>query len=187
MFNKEKLKQFKEVLEFAKEVHRLQYLVRYPTTPHTTDEVVAAHSYQVCILSLFLYEKYKTIFKFLKFKTLMSMALVHDISECKESIGDISHAQKAKNKILADSLILLEYEAVKELLGEEYVIYLKEYNECESVEAILVNCADVISCLIFSEFEIEKGNKYMERVKYESEERLVVLLDKLNTWLNANE
>lgn len=178
MFNKEKLNQMKDVLDFAKEVHRLQYLVRYPTTPHTSDEVVAAHSYQVCILSLFLYEKYKVTYS-LDFKKLISMALIHDISECKEEIGDISHAQKEKNVVLKDSLLLLEYDAVCSLLGREYVDYLKEYNSCDTIESILVNCADVISCLIFSEFEIEKGNRYMERVKYESEERLIKLIELL--------
>ena len=176
MFDKYKLDKIKDVLDFATLNNRLSYLVRYNTTPHTFDEVVATHCFQVSITSLFLYEKYKNKLK-INFDKLIKMALIHDEPEAMEFIGDVPHPIKVNNPALKAALEKSEYESLKSLLGDEYVGYLKEFNECKSIESIIVNLADVISCLIYSESEINRGNKYMERVKFESEERVLKLLE----------
>lgn len=178
MFDKFKLNDIKDVLDFARQNNRLCYLERYNTTPHLFKESVAEHSFLVSIVSLYLYDKYKDVLE-LNFEKLIKMSLVHDEAEAQDYIGDIPHPIKANNPELCKALEEYEYKALRELLGTEYVVYLKEFNKCESIESIIVTIADVISCLIYSESEINKGNKYMERVKFESEERLIKLLEVL--------
>jgi 5'-deoxynucleotidase YfbR-like HD superfamily hydrolase len=179
MFEKHKLDEIKDVLEFAKHTDRMSYLIRYNTTPHLYPESVGNHSFQVAIITLFLYEKYKNKLG-INFISLIKQALSHDLAESMEYVGDIPKPIKANNPALEKALNETEYRAIKELLGIEYVGYLEDFNACETLESILVNLADVISCLIYAESEIMKGNKYFERVKYESEERMVKFLEKLN-------
>jgi 5'-deoxynucleotidase YfbR-like HD superfamily hydrolase len=178
MFDKYKLNDIKDVLDFARQNNRMSYLERYNTTPHLFKESVADHSFQVSIVSLFLYEKYKDKLK-LNFESLIKMAIIHDEAESVDYIGDVPHPIKENNPILKQELENYEYKAIKELLGIEYVKYLKEFNEEKSNESLIVKLADVISCLIYSESEINKGNKYMERVKFESEEIIIKCVEKI--------
>lgn len=178
MFNEEKLLEIEDILLFARNVNTLNHLVRYPTTPHIKDEVVSSHCYFVILLSYKLYHKYKNVIE-LDFTKLISQAILHDVAESDERVGDVSHPQKEKNEILKRSLEQLELDVVAELFSDVEKEYLQEYMLCKTHESILVTIADVISCLIYSEFEIQKGNSYMNRVKYESEERLIELLEKL--------
>jgi 5'-deoxynucleotidase YfbR-like HD superfamily hydrolase len=185
VFDKEKLKEIKDILDFARQNNRLSYLERYSTTPHLFKESVADHSYQVNILSLYLYEKYKNKVE-LNFERLIRQALIHDEAESDETIGDIPHPIKIGNPTLKIELEELEYKVLETLLGKEYRDLLEEFNNCHTIESMLVNIADCISCLVYAESEIAKGNSYMNRVKFESEERIIELIDRVNKYLLKN-
>jgi 5'-deoxynucleotidase YfbR-like HD superfamily hydrolase len=184
MFESFKLDKIKDVLEFARKNNRMSYLIRYNTTPHLLNESVAEHSFHVSIVTLFLYEKYKNIFN-LDFEKIIKTAICHDEPESAEYIGDVPRPIKENNPELQKALEMYELKAMEELMGKEYVEYLKEFNEGKTIESLIVKLADTISCLIYSESEINKGNKYMERVKFESQEIIIKLIDRLDELENA--
>jgi putative hydrolases of HD superfamily len=173
------MKEIENTLKFGEESYKLMFLQRYNDTPRIFTETVAAHSYQVGILSLKLCEELP--FK-IQVSKVLKMALIHDISEIRT--GDITHPIKQKYKQLNEILEAEEISTLKKLLGDEYALLIIEYNDCKTVDSLIVNIADVMSCKIYAQQEIKLGNANMKRVLLESNNRLKKLSKQLEnkTW-----
>ena len=159
----------KDTVNFANQTYMLMFLQRYNTRPRIFNETVAAHSYQVSVLSLFLYNKYKNKVK-INFEKMISMGLIHDIGEV--ATGDIVHPVKDKYPELDRILCLEEKRYVKKILGKKYSNLISEYNDGKTIESLLVEMADIISCYIYSKEEVKLGNTNMKRIVKDSEKRM---------------
>lgn len=173
-----------KTISFANESYRLMYLIRYNIYPRNVNENVANHIAQVSLLSLYLGESLKDIIS-INMEKVLKLSVTHDLPEVNGM--DIVHKLKVdypKLKELAEEIELTEMER---LLGQTYKEMLIEFNSCKTVESIIVNVADVISCMIYSQEEIKLGNTYFNRVYKESSQRLDFLKLKLHDMIKNGE
>jgi len=171
------MKEINKTIEFAEKTYRLMYLIRYNIYPRVNNETVASHISQVALLTLFLGDLLKSKNK-LNTEKMLKMAIIHDVAETEGM--DIVHSLKEKYKELKKLSAKIELEVTEKILGKEYKKILMEYEEGKTLEAVVVEIADVISCLIYSKEEIKLGNSYFEKVRLESEFRLNELIGKLS-------
>ena len=172
-----------ETLKFAEDTFRLMYLIRYNIYPRVNNETVASHVSQVALLTLFLGEQLKNKYK-LNIEKMLKMAITHDLAESEGM--DIVHSLKEKYSELKKLSLNIELEVTETLLGKEYRDLISEYETGNTIESIIVEIADVISCVIYSKEEIKLGNTYFNKVLKESEYRLNELIDKLSEVKNKN-
>lgn len=166
--------------DFGKDIHKLHYLVRYNTTPHLFNETVSAHVGQVSILALRACDLIRVDYNIdINKEKILVMAIIHDLGEVSESSGDVPHPVKENNKDLAKALLNAEYEEVRKLIGLPYVEALKEYDNEQSLEALIVHLADVMACWTFADFEVKLGNTHFLRVRDESINRVFKLEKKI--------
>lgn len=158
-----------KLIKFSQDTYRLMFLMRYNIYPTIHKENVSSHVAQVSLLTLYSYEILKDKYD-LDLLKMLKIAIIHDLGEV--NAIDIPHVIKEKNPELKYILSKAEEVEVEKLMGEEYKCLLKDFEMGSSLESIIVELCDVISCLIYSEEEIKLGNKYFERVRNESLVRL---------------
>lgn len=148
--------------KLARDIFPLTTMIRYNNVPHIIDESVAAHSYQVSVLCLSLYDEYKNKIKDLNLEKMLLMAIMHDIPEV--FTGDIPYIVKTEKEELKLILDKIEVEKMEEIMPEKYFKLFVEYQKKDCPEAILVKLADTISSKIYADEEIKAGNTNLVRV-----------------------
>jgi len=165
----------KEVEKFAKENYSMSTLTRFNTTPRIINQSVACHSYFVSLISLFICEKMKlsdeSTLKCLK------MSTIHDLAEAE--LGDIIYPVRVKFEKLNEILDEEERNVIENKLGEQYRDLFDEFEECKTIEAIIVKLSDAMEANIYCKEEVNMGNKNMKKIIKETNQRIKQLWKKL--------
>jgi len=139
-------------------IDNLRNLIRYQGAPKVSKETVAEHSFFVTAYTLKLHDYYD-----FDLEKAMKMAILHDFAE--SYISDVPHPIKKKFPLLEEQLNKAEYEVNCELINKEFAENIEEFNNCSTVEGIIVALADILSVISYSKYEIELGNShYMKDV-----------------------
>lgn len=166
----------KKEIDFAKTIFNLNAIKRYNTMFSNLNETVAAHSFNVAIITLKLHELYKSDYK-LNLNKMLKMALIHDVGELET--GDIVYSTKKNHPEVKKILDEIEQEYILKLLGKNYKSTIKEFEERKTSEAILVKIADIISSHIYGLQEVKSGNKEFKIVVKRSKASLNKLYKQL--------
>jgi len=142
-------------------IYIMRDLKRYNNAFRIKDESVAEHSYFVAMSVLLLNQIYN-----FDLNKAIQMALVHDCGE--PFITDVPHDVKERFVELRNVLEDSEKIAIKEEYPREIFDLFCEFEIGNTLEALVVELADVISCIQFSSSEVNLGNGYMKRVLVES-------------------
>ena len=165
----------KELYAYINKIYILRDLKRYNNSLRIKEESVAEHLTFVSLIVLKLTEYYK-----FDIKVALIMALTHDISEI--YVTDIPHNVKKRFNTVSKQIKLAE----KEVFVSEFPNYYSFYEELEygkTIESKIVELADVLSCLQYSNSEIVLGNKgYMVEVYKYSKKRINKLLKELKKY-----
>lgn len=159
------------IVEFIDEIYSLKTLIRYNTTPRLNNESVAEHLAFTSLIVLRLRE----VFSFNLERALM-MALTHDIPEIYTS--DVPHPIKKSFPALKKALEEVELHAWSNY-PEHWMKANIEMESGKTLESLIVQLADVLSCVQYTEHEVNLGNSYMTPIKQTSTTRVLALLDKL--------
>lgn len=163
--------------EYLLSVDNLRNLKRYQTAPRISTESVAEHSFFVTAYIL----KLNDYFDF-NLEKALKMAILHDFAE--SYISDVPHPIKQKFPIIREQLDHAEYEVNSEFIGKEFANSIVEFNECSSIEGIIVALSDILSVISYSKYEIELGNShYMKDVYDKATDRLRKVLYKAIPYL----
>jgi len=162
--------------KFKKWLHKiyiLRDLKRYNNSFHIKDESVAEHSFFVSSITLKLHEMYD-----FNLEHALIMAITHDESEI--DVTDIPHNVKQAYPFVAKAIKVAENLAFKENCTDRVFQAHLELERHISPEALVVELADVLSCIQYSSTEMLLGNKgYMKTVYEESVRREKLLVKKL--------
>jgi len=158
-----------EFSEFLHDVYGLKTMIRYNNTPRIQNESVAEHLAFTTLLVL----KLREYFAF-NLEHAMIMAITHDIPEVYTS--DVPHPIKAAFPKLA--------EALREVETHSWLRFPEEWKEANdemedglTIESMVVQLADVLSCVQYTKMEAEMGNSFMSRIHKKSTARVDVLLN----------
>ena len=160
------------LFDFLQNVYALKTLIRYNTTPRLQNESVAEHLAFTGLIVLKLYETFE-----FDLQRTMLMALTHDIPEIYTS--DVPHPVKRSFPALAKALREVERFAW-ENFNEQWRVANDEMEEGVSLEAVIVQLADILSCVQYASSEVALGNTHMLAIKQSSMERMHFLLNKLD-------
>lgn len=109
--------------------HKTRNVVRWSTTEAQVKENVAEHSYEVCILTTFLYDLIKEIKPSvqLNIETLLRKAMWHDVAEVLTT--DLPSGLKKRNKEIKKAWDELELEAENLFLKDKQIDLTKEEHQ----------------------------------------------------------
>lgn len=159
-----------------KDIYLLKNLIRYNNKFRIKDESVAEHTSIVALNVLLLHHEYS-----FNLERALIMALIHDIPEV--FITDITHDVKQKYPDLAEILKDKEFLVMKEYFSEYYDIFV-EFENSNTLEALIVKLADINSVTLYAENEIKLGNiDYMEDVIKESSKQKESILCKIENYI----
>lgn len=161
----------KEFFKFVDDVYVLKALSRYNNKFKIINESVAEHCYFVILIVLKLNDYYK-----FNLEKALSIAAIHDLPEI--YVSDVTHDVKKNFPNIKKALSEAEQEIMKNKFGKNFYDLYNEYEiKHNSIESKIVELADIISCMQYSNAEITLGNKgYMLDVYKNSKKRLNVLL-----------
>jgi putative hydrolases of HD superfamily len=165
-----------EIIKFTKENYSLLTLNRYNTTPRIINESVAAHSYFVSLISLFICEKLKNNYN-IDFLKVLKISIIHDLAEAE--LGDIVYPVRQKFKKLNIILNNEEKHIINKKLNSDYKLLFEEFESFKTIESLIVKLADAIDANVYSNEELNMGNNNMLKVKLETEERIKTLWKQL--------
>lgn len=153
------------IAEFYEQIYNLSHIQRYSVVPRIKSESVAEHSFFVASLVIKLHEKYD-----FDMGKAVVMAVTHDWTE--SWLDDITVATKRKFPEIAEAVNICERKvAIHEFNLETYSAWI-EYKTGVTIEAKIVQYADVLQCIQYSQGEVNKGNiGYMQSVLDTSKER----------------
>ena len=155
--------------------------IRYNNRSRIHNEDLAQHSFMVAYNILKIGYNYPNIPKEIIYKAC-AMAITHDCPELFSA--DIPHDCKSKYPQLRQLLSEIENEFIYEEMPELKELF-DEYNEGETLAAILVELSDAVSVLQYVNREISHGNKDddMQIIKNEITVRTTNLFKKLENKL----
>ena len=160
-------------IDFIDEIYSLKTLIRYNTTPRLQNESVAEHLSFTALIVLQLRQHFS-----FNLEHALLMALTHDIPEIYTS--DVPHPIKKSFPALQKALEEVERHAWSNY-PEAWMIANLEMEAGKTLESLIVQLADVLSCVQYTAHEMQLGNTYMTPIKQGSESRVVVLLEKIKT------
>lgn len=167
----------KELIDYINRIYILKHLIRYNNTSHIKNESVIEHLGFVTLITYKLHDYYD-----FNLEKALVMSITHDLTEIE--ITDIPHNVKRNYPELKNAIKSSEERAWSKVGGEKLKIINEEFNNESSVEGLIVQLADVLSCIQYSQSEMTLGNKgYMAVVYKESIERLKDLEIKLKKHL----
>jgi 5'-deoxynucleotidase YfbR-like HD superfamily hydrolase len=165
--------------DFVDKIYTLKALTRYNNKFKIINESVAEHTFFVAVLVLKMHDDYK-----FNLERALKMALVHDIPEL--HLSDVTHDVKRNFPNLAKEVTKAEYTIMKKKYPKWYSEF-KEFEDQNSVEAIIVKMADNLSCVQYATAEMELGNKgYMKDVAKSAATRVMQCEKKLKKWRRKN-
>ena len=108
------------------------------------------------------------------------MGLIHDIPEL--HLSDVTHDVKRNFPKLAKEVTNAEYIIMRDKYPNWYESF-KEFEDQNSVEALVVKMADNLSCVQYATAEMELGNKgYMKDVAQSAGRRVMECERKLKKY-----
>lgn len=161
------------------EILSMSEMTRYSGRLKITKESVAEHSWYVSYFILLVGKDYNISEQIIN--KAVSMAIIHDVPEI--FTNDIPHDMKENFPELKQKIEEVEMEFIKEKVPNLY--YLFNELKKESIESILVNIGDALSVLLYTNKEINLGNKTKEIsiISNEVKVRLTKLFMKLERML----
>lgn len=166
-----------DIATFSKDISILRHLVRYQNCHRNINETVAEHSFYVAILVLKLREYYN-----FNLETALKTALVHDCAEA--AISDVPHNIKMQNPMLASALEDAEAKITANMLSDEAVILLKDFNTGETPEGLACQLGDILSVVMYANAELTSGNKVFNYIAIKAIERCKEVVKKLEPYIN---
>ncbi len=166
-----------DIATFAKDIDILRSLVRYQNCHRNVNETVAEHSFYVAILVLKLREYYN-----FNLELALKTALVHDVMESK--ISDVPHNIKLQNPKLADALEEAETNVTKEMLSDEALTLIRQFNHGETPEGLACQLGDILSVVMYANAELTSGNKVFNYIAIKAIERCKEVVKKLEPYIN---
>jgi len=149
--------------EYYSHIHRLSFVTRYSNIPRIRNESVAEHSFFVAAIILKLKDDYK-----FNLGIALQLAISHDITEA--DLTDVTHRIKRNHPRLANEIASAER---RELLKYPYAVqYGAKVFMGRSIEALIVNLADVIQVEQYALAEVNLGNSHMDDILKESNMRI---------------
>ena len=167
-----------DIATFSKDINILRSLVRYQNCHRNVDETVAEHSFYVAILVLKLREYYN-----FNLETALKTALVHDVMEAK--ISDVPHNIKLANPKLAAALEEAEANVTKDMLSDEALQLIRDFNHGTTPEGLACQLGDILSVVMYSNAELVSGNKVFNYIAIKAIERCKQVVQALEPYINA--
>jgi len=165
--------------DFVDNIYTLKALTRYNNKFKIISESVAEHSFFVAVLVLKMHDDYK-----FNLEKALKMGLIHDVPEL--HLSDVTHDVKRNFPKLAKEVINAEYVIMRDKYPNWYESF-KEFEDQNSVEALVVKMADNLSCVQYATAEMELGNKgYMKDVAQSAGRRVMQCEQKLKKWRRKN-
>jgi len=161
--------------DFVDNIYTLKALTRYNNKFKIISESVAEHSFFVAVLVLKMHDDYK-----FNLEKALKMGLIHDIPEL--HLSDVTHDVKRNFPKLAKEVTNAEYIIMRDKYPNWYESF-KEFEDQNSVEALVVKMADNLSCVQYATAEMELGNKgYMKDVTQSAGRRVMECERKLKKY-----
>ncbi len=161
--------------DFVDNIYTLKALTRYNNKFKIISESVAEHSFFVAVLVLKMHDDYK-----FNLEKALKMGLIHDIPEL--HLSDVTHDVKRNFPKLAKEVTNAEYVIMRDKYPNWYESF-KEFEDQNSVEALVVKMADNLSCVQYATAEMELGNKdYMKDVAQSAGRRVMECERKLKKY-----
>ena len=139
---------------------KLSTMIRYNNSTRIKDESVAEHCFYVALHVLELHSKYE-----FNLTSALVLALTHDLAE--KEISDVPHNVK-------EQYIYIKYSLAKAEDDFNKLNKVMEYHpQCvpTEMEYLILELADVISCINYSDREVSLGNTKFREIKIESLQR----------------
>ena len=166
-----------DIATFVKDIDILRSLVRYQNCHRNVNETVAEHSFYVAILVLKVREYYN-----FNLEKALKTALVHDVMESK--ISDVPHNIKMQNPKLAEALEEAETNVTKEMLSDEALQLIRQFNHGETPEGLACQLGDILSVVMYANAELTSGNKVFNYIAIKAIERCKEVVKKLEPYIN---
>lgn len=159
-------KEIEEILVNARKMYKLKNLIRYNNIQKIKDENVLEHTAMVSLIVMDL----ANIYKFDSNKAIR-LALVHDL--CEIHLSDIPYTVKQKFPEIKKAIKKEELSVLSEFSAEINDLLLESSLD-NSIETKIVKFADIISCEIYANTEVQLGNVgYMKGVLDNSTKRII--------------
>lgn len=165
-----------KIIKFIEKIYPLKSVIRYSNQLKITQESVAEHCYFVSLIVIKLREKYD-----FDLAHALKMALMHDYSEL--NTGDVIFTFKTGNE---EAKKFWEQEELRSFknIDEQYTDLLQEFINQDTLEAIIVKAADVMSVVVYANAEIALGNTKFRKIKSSSVKRLKAMFKKIKHFVD---
>jgi len=140
-----------KINEYIEKIYTLRELKRYNNSSRIKDESVAEHTAFVALIVLKLHEFYD-----FDLGIALSMAISHDLSEI--YITDIPYNVKQSYPLLKQTIQDIEYEVIRKNFSKNIFNCFLDFSKQQTNEAKIVNLADKLSVLQFTQTEVSLGN-----------------------------
>jgi len=163
-----------EIVTYANRIYKLRDLIRYNNSIRIKDESVAEHSAFVTLIVLELRRYYE-----FNLKKALIMAITHDLPEV--YVSDVQHNVSKMFPKIKEAITDAEKIVWEKYFGKDLGKLNDEFNTGETTEGLIVQLADIISCIQYSQSEIKLGNEgYMREVYEGSVKRMEEIMMKLD-------
>ncbi len=144
-------------MNYLEDIYILNNITRYSTAPTVHKETVAAHSFFVAAIVLYLADLYK-----FNVDRAVTMAVCHDMPEIE--LNDLPRGIAVKYPAIKKA-----FEGVKNTVQKMFPYYIQrrlaEYEARHSVESKIVKLADAMQCVQKANYELlVADNEYMHDV-----------------------
>jgi len=157
----------RDMIRFIFEQHtRLSCILRFNNTPRVVPETVADHSYYVTFLAMLIGDYLTGKGVELNMERILKMSVLHDMEEIIS--GDIIKVLKSGGfKKELDKLNIMSMKFLTGILGKGGGVYFDLWSEAKdkkTLEARVIDLADMVACIVYSLKEIHLGNKYFKEI-----------------------
>lgn len=163
------------ITDYINRIYRLRFINRYNNRIRVRDEDVAQHSFFVSSIILKLYDEYE-----FDLGIALQAAVSHDITEA--DLSDITHDVKENNPSLAAEVKKAEYREI-EKYPKAVIDGFKIFDECDSVEGLIANLADIIQVQQYINSEIALGNSTVWDIDFDAQIRRSHLIEELKRYV----
>lgn len=176
------MQKIRSIINRLEEVYMLKNIIRYNTRTHIKDESVAEHSFYVALLALMICDEYKIDNINIR-NAALTKAILHDMPEIE--LNDITHDVKERLH-LREFMEEHENEYYRRNFPDEYTLMTTLQN---NTVGIIVDLADALSVIQYSENEIRLGNRtnQMMEINREAYSRVAKYTDSLNEIMSTKE
>lgn len=138
-----------------KDIFHLSNITRYSNLSTNHKQSVSDHSFNVSILTLYLYQWLELTEEQMSLKDCLVWAIIHDVPECET--GDILQPMKQANPTIKSLLKGVESKTYHRLGLPDENLFKQEVK-------LLVKMADELDVILFCQIENELGNHQLDDV-----------------------